>query len=63
MLKFAAYFNAQAAAIVELWGMEIDMNNAKSKQVLGIEYTDINKSLIETAYSLLKTGQVKLEKK
>jgi len=56
MLKFASYFNSQAKAIVEMWGLELDMDNSKSKQVLGIEYTDINTSLIETAHSLIKTG-------
>jgi hypothetical protein len=31
MLKFASYFNAQAKAIVEMWGMEVDMDNTRSK--------------------------------
>ena len=61
-MKFAAYFNSQAAAIVGMWGMELHLNNAKSREVLGIEYTNQRQSVIDSAHSLIATGEVKLQK-
>lgn len=42
ILYLAAFFASEASMIVSRWGIESGFDNTKSKQVLGIEYCDIN---------------------
>jgi hypothetical protein len=51
-------FDGQAAKVLPSWGKRQEFNNEKSRQVLGIEYIEVKKSIIEMAYALIEKGQV-----
>jgi len=58
LFRFASLFSAQAAMIVYYWGRESKFDNTRSKEILKIQYTPVEKTLAEMGYSLIKVGLV-----
>jgi hypothetical protein len=58
VLKVAAMFDPVAAHAVDKFAWEHDLDNSRSKQVLGINYTPVKESVVDMAYSMFKTGAV-----
>ena len=56
MFKFASFFNAEAATILPMWGFEMHVDNARSKQVLELSYRTPKESINEMVYSMIDTG-------
>ena len=54
-----SWFNSDAKMIYPLLGTEKTFENSETKQILGIEFTDIKSSVCEMSDSLIETGYVK----
>jgi len=58
-LKIAALVDNEAAVALKLWGIDFDkLNNQKSKDILGIDYLDIEQAVRDMGRSLIETGVV-----
>ena len=55
---FIALFRSDVATIYKKWGMNIQIENSSTKQVLGIEFKDIKTSTLEMAESLINSGYI-----
>jgi nucleoside-diphosphate-sugar epimerase len=52
-------FNSQAAAMKNLWDVELRCDNTASKEILKIEYEpNFGKVLVDMAYSMIETGAI-----
>ncbi len=49
--------------VMKDWGVEIKFNNSKSKEVLGIDYTPINKTVVDMVYSMFETKALQDKRK
>jgi dihydroflavonol-4-reductase len=58
-MKMAALFDKKIKLLLPLWGVDRTFHNAKSKEVLGIEYIDMKKTVTEMAGTLIEYGYVK----
>ncbi len=54
----AAVFRSDAATIVELWGQEYDVQNARSKEMLGMQYRPIKTSIEEMGEKMIEFGLI-----
>ena len=45
-----------------MWGLEMSFENAQSKEVLGVQYGDMNKTIVEMTYSMFETGALRDER-
>jgi len=55
----ATGLDPMSQAIVHRIGSEVKFDNTKSKELLGMQYTDIRSSVIEMMYSMIELGMVK----
>ncbi len=39
-----------------MWDKELIFDNSQSRNVLGVEYGDIKKTIVEMTYSMFETG-------
>ncbi|CDW84889.1 nad-dependent epimerase dehydratase [Stylonychia lemnae] len=62
-LKFASWFDASAKTLLPFWGLEFEMDNQKSKTILGIQYRPASEAVIEMAESLIQSGLLRSKKK
>mmetsp|Transcript_23156 Transcript_23156/g.22635 ORF Transcript_23156/g.22635 Transcript_23156/m.22635 type:complete len:233 (-) Transcript_23156:59-757(-) len=56
--KLASFFDPAVKTIIPIWKKELFVSNEKSKQMLGVEYTDMRKSLVDMVESLIKYQQI-----
>jgi dihydroflavonol-4-reductase len=59
LIRFLALFDGEIKAVLPTIGKHIDVNSSKAKNVLGINFIPVEKSLVETASYLLDNGFVK----
>eukprot|EP00343_Euplotes_focardii_P000043 CAMPEP_0205801774 /NCGR_PEP_ID=MMETSP0205-20121125/3878_1 /ASSEMBLY_ACC=CAM_ASM_000278 /TAXON_ID=36767 /ORGANISM="Euplotes focardii, Strain TN1" /LENGTH=165 /DNA_ID=CAMNT_0053067089 /DNA_START=414 /DNA_END=908 /DNA_ORIENTATION=- len=52
--KLASFFNAEMREIIPLYGKETKIENQKAIKELEMEFTSIEKSIIDMSYSLIK---------
>ena len=57
-IKFAAWFRSDAAKVAQYWGMERTFDNTRSRNVLGIEYRDMNSTIKEMVESMINHGLI-----
>lgn len=55
---FVSLFNKQVRSALDRVGIYYKYDNSKSLNELGLQYTPIEKSIIDMAYSLIETGRV-----
>ena len=55
-ISIGAIFMPELKLIKPMWGIDQHFDNSQSREVLGLEYGDINKSLVEMVYSMFETG-------
>jgi dihydroflavonol-4-reductase len=55
-ITIGALFIPELKLIKPMWGINQHFDNSQSREVLGLEYGDINKSLVEMVYSMFETG-------
>ncbi len=58
LLWFVAIFDKDVQGALKLVGKVYTFDNARSKEVLGIEYTDLAQTLVEMGESLIQQGYV-----
>ena len=58
LVKFASFFNDEAALMVPLWNVKLEVNNSRSKEILGINYRPPKESFNEMVYSMIETGVI-----
>ena len=57
LIKFVGFFRSDAAKIAQYWGHELEFNNARSREVLGIEYsTSSSQTLEDMCNSMIDFG-------
>ncbi|CDW76422.1 nad dependent epimerase dehydratase [Stylonychia lemnae] len=58
-VKIAALFDKSVQMLIPMWGRKLNLDNKKSKEVLGIEYIYPQKSIIDMAQSMIDAGIIK----
>lgn len=58
VLWIASWFMADAGAALTYWGLDIELDNQPVRDILGIEFTPIKRSLQEMALTMIETGYV-----
>jgi len=58
-LSLLSMFIPEIKLIKPMWGKHMLLENRKSIEMLGVEYCDINRSLVEMVYSMMQTGALK----
>lgn len=56
LVKLASFFISDAKFIVPLWGREVNFNNTRAKELLGIEFHKTADSLNEMVESCIDQG-------
>jgi hypothetical protein len=56
LIYLASFFLSDANMVISRWGMQSVIDNTKSREVLGVNYCDINRSLVDMTYSMFETG-------
>jgi hypothetical protein len=54
---------SELKSVMEEWGIELLLDNTKSREILGIEYRPIEKSITEMVYSMWETGALQDKRK
>jgi hypothetical protein len=62
-LTVGAWFKPELKSIIKSIGVVTTFDNTQSREILGIEYGDINKSLVEMTYSMFETGALRDRRK
>ncbi|CDW88524.1 nad-dependent epimerase dehydratase [Stylonychia lemnae] len=62
-MKIASWFDASAKTLIGYWGVDYQLDNSKSKSILGLEYTPATEAIVEMAESFIKNGLLKSNKK
>jgi len=57
-MKFISFFDCQIKLLLPFVGRECKVDNSRSKNELGIEYTPIAKTIIDSGYSFIERGVV-----
>ena len=52
--KIVGVFIKKLRLMIPMWGKEFSLVNDKSKNILGVQYTDVNKTIIEMAENLIE---------
>lgn len=56
LVRFVSLFNAQAAAILKVWGVELQCDATRSKEILGMKFRNIEESLVEMVHKMIDDG-------
>ena len=59
LIRFLALFDAEIKAVLPTLGKHIGVNASQAKKLLGIEFTSVEDSIVETAKYLVDNGFVK----
>ena len=62
-MTVGAWFKPELKSIIKSIGVVTSFDNTQSREILGIEYGDINKSLVEMTYSMFETGALRDRRK
>ena len=61
--SIGSIFMSELKSVMEEWGIELLLDNKKSREILGIEYRPIEKSITEMVYSMWETGALQDKRK
>ena len=56
IMWIGSFFDKSADASLSLWGIEQHFDNSLSKDVLGIKFTELEKTLCDMADAMIETG-------
>ncbi len=59
----ASVFMSELKPVMKEWGVEIRFNNTKSREVLGIDYRPMDKTVVEMVYSMFETKALQDKRK
>ena len=59
LVTIGSWFKPELKHAVRMWGLELSFDNSQSRDVLGVQYGDMNKTIIETTYSMFATGALR----
>ena len=62
-MTVGAWFIPELKAIQKQIAVVTTFDNTQSKEVLGIKYGDMNRSLVEMTYSMFETGALRDRRK
>ncbi len=54
-----SWFKPELKHAVRKWGLELSFDNSQSRDVLGVQYGDMNKTIIDMTYSMFATGALR----
>ena len=63
LMKFASYFNDEAAAVLPNWGKDWKLDTSKSKEILGIQYRPAKESFSEMVNMMIENGWIEDKRK
>ena len=56
-VKLASYFSVNAAKVKQYWGQDMEFDNTRSKEILGLEYArPLSETLVAMANSMINFG-------
>ena len=56
LMWLVSFCDSQAAMMYKLWGMEAKMDNSATREVLGVDFIPMEKSLDDMVPALIETG-------
>ena len=59
LVTIGSWFKPELKHAVRMWGLELSFDNSQSRDVLGVQYGDMNKTIVETTYSMFATGALR----
>ena len=57
-MKFASYFNDEAAAVLPNWGKDWSCDTSMSEDILGIQYRPAKESFSEMVNMMIENGWI-----
>ena len=54
----ASFFVPKLKGFLGTWGNIVNVDSTKSREVLGLEYRDTKKSIVEMAHNLIDQGYI-----
>ena len=63
MVKIASWFDKSIKLVVPNWGKELKLKNENSKTILGVQYHDLESSVIGITESMLASGLIQDKRK
>ena len=61
-VKFFSFFSKEVKNILPLWNKDITFDNAESRNILKIEYRDVDESVVAMSEALYEFGQIQRKK-
>jgi len=62
-IKIGSLFDSTAAELARFWDFYKEIDNTKSKEVLGIKYRPTQETLVEMGHSIINSGVVEDKRK
>eukprot|EP00347_Sterkiella_histriomuscorum_P002260 403368849 len=62
-IKFVALFDKQAKMILPFWNKALNLDNRKSREILGIQYQNTRDTIVGMADSMIDSGLIKDKRK
>ena len=62
-LYLASFFNTDAGVMITRWRLQSEIDNTRSRDVLGLKYGEINHSILDMAYNMFETGALEDKRK
>ena len=56
LIKFVGFFRDDAKQIAKMWGKEYNLDNTRSKEILGIEYRPLEQSITTMVEGMIQMG-------
>ena len=57
------FVNTEAAVMLTRWRLQSEIDNTRSRDVLGVKYGEINNSILDMAYNMFETGALEDKRK
>lgn len=58
MVKVGSFFDDELKQVSLDWGMANHFDNTETKEILGIDFIDIKKSVLDMAEAMVETGYI-----
>ncbi len=59
LVNVGAWFKPELKHALRMWGLPTTFDNSQSREVLGVQYGDMNKIVVEMTYSMFETGALR----
>ena len=57
-VKLASIFMPEIKPMLHMWGKHYNMDNTQSKQILGMEYRDVNEGIVDLVECIINNGSI-----